>query len=304
MKFYYSKYGRANSSIGCGTVLKEDDWDDLINGDYLCMGMGSLLTFPKNIKNVYSLNSAFHNCGYLKSFGNIGGDDKTFNNCYNLSWAFAGTGMSDKKLPPFNFDFIFPVATRIDCCFIHCYNAVAGVGSDSFPEVKYGRSAFEETYFENFGTSAKPINFPELRCGMSMFYDSRLKNAYINLPKLLGGHLMFSKCKLNHSSLQYIVANIRNLNTNPPITTGDNAEINNSGHILIKIHNNLKNFLNSGKKPEDIESDFPNYFTTVTDKYYGVITIGYDSTTVTDSQKTSLNTAFNNKGWTVTWEAN
>lgn len=51
----------------------------------------------------------------------------------------------------------------------------------------------------------------------------------------------------------------------------------------MKIHNNLKNFLNSGKKPEDIESDFPNYFTTVTDKYYGVITIGYDSTTVTNS---------------------
>ena len=72
----------------------------------------------------------------------------------------------------------------------------------------------------------------------------------------------------------------------------------------MKIHNNLKNFLNSGKKPENIESDFPNYFTTVTDKFYGVITIGYDSTTVTEEEISLLNTDFINKGWTVTWEAN
>ena len=165
--------------------------------------MSSLLTFTKNIKNVYSLSSAFHNCSYLKSFENIGGNNKTFNNCYNLSWAFAGAGGYDEKLPPYDFDFIFPVATRIDYCFLNCYNAVARVGSNSFPKVKYGRSAFEETYFENenFGTSANPINFPELRCGMSMFYNSKLKNVYVKLPKLLGGHLMFSKCKLNYSSL-------------------------------------------------------------------------------------------------------
>jgi hypothetical protein len=56
MKFHYSSYGKSfNNELGCGTVVKNDNADELsqwINGDVLFYGLSSLFAFNKDLSNV------------------------------------------------------------------------------------------------------------------------------------------------------------------------------------------------------------------------------------------------------------
>lgn len=96
MKFYYSSYGKSfNNELGCGTVIKTDDADELSqlkNGDVLFYGLSSLFAFNKDLSNAYSLYNTFHGCYYLYDLEGIGGSNDSFDNCLCANWFFAGAG--------------------------------------------------------------------------------------------------------------------------------------------------------------------------------------------------------------------
>lgn len=218
MKFYYSSYGKYSSNqLGCGAVIKIADGEDIskiISLDNMFFGMNSLYSIGgKDFSNVYSMGDTFHNCHTLNDVEGIAGKDKSFKNCLNVSWGFAGAGSSYAKTKDDGISWVyrFPVCTDISFIFLNCSYGIKEFkeeqGKELFPSVIYGKSAFENTNISSFTCSLK-----SLQIGTAMFYMcKRLTTFNSDLGSLITGIDMFTNSKLSYTSISNIYNKIKDL---------------------------------------------------------------------------------------------